>query len=131
MKYALIIEENQSAFTQTVEEVNNMDEVLDNILFYTNYFTPEDDAMCEEIIGNRDFDNLARAIAYCNCNQEPATTYGKKYCEILNDIKNAKEISEMYSILPKLNQLLKDNGIKTEIFLNELTEKEYYGDERY
>ena len=130
MKYALIIEENQSAFTQTVEEVNNMDEVLDNILFYTNYFTPEDDAMCEEILEERDFDNLARAIAYCNCNQEPATTNGNRYCEILNDIKNAKEISDMYGILPKLNQLLKDNDIKTEIFLNELTEKEYYEDER-
>ncbi len=115
-RYAIIIEEE---VFQTVEEVKNMDEVLDVIISYTNYFTPEEDSVSEELIERKEYLELTKEIACCYGNQEPQTSLGKRYCDILNEIKNTTTIEDCYQILPKLNVLLKEANKNTEIFLNE------------
>ena len=115
-RYAVIIEEES---TQTVEEVKNINEVLDVVIPYTNYFTPDEDSISLELIERRDYLELAKEIAYCYCNKEPQTSLGKRYCEILNDIKDSKTLEECYRIFPRLNELLKETNTQIEIFLNE------------
>ena len=119
-RYAIIIEEKKESVTfQSVEEVKTIDDVLDTLLSYTDYFTPEEDSVSEELIERKNFIALATEIAYCCLNQEPQTTFGKRYCDILNDIKNIKAIEDCYNIFPKLNELLKESDHEIEIFLNE------------
>ena len=115
-KYAIIIEENN---TQMLEEVKTINDVLDTLLNCTDYFTPEEDSICEELIELKDFKALANQMTYCYCNKEPQTSLAKRYCEILDNIKNSKTIDECYQILPRLNILLKEVNQNTEVFLND------------
>ena len=115
-RYAIIIEEDSKQF---VEEVKNVSEILDTILSYTDYFTPEDDDYSNDLIEIKDFNALADEIALCYGYNEPHVTFGKRYCDILNSVKNLNQIEEFYEYAPKINELLKDAGINTEIFLNE------------
>lgn len=114
--YAVIIEEGN---LQTVEEVKTIDDVLDTLLGYTDYFTIPEDGMCEELIERRYYLELAKAIAYCCCNQEPQTSYGKRYCEILNEVKNLNTIEGCYLVFPKLNMLLSESGHQVEALFDE------------
>lgn len=119
-RYAIIIEEkNEHVIQQSVEEVKTIDDILDIVLSYTNYFTPEEDGVSEELIDRKEFKELAKEIAFCSLYQEPQTTYGNRYCDILEDIKNINSIEDCYKIFPKLNELLNESNHDIEIFLNE------------
>lgn len=119
-KYAIIIEEQKNQrVNQSVEEVKTINDVLDTLLFNTDFFTPTEDGVTEELIERRDYLELAKEIAYCSCNQEPQTTRGKRYCDILNDIKTSDSIESCYNILNELNKLLEESNHQIKVFLNE------------
>ena len=111
-RHAIIIEENG---TQTVEEVKSTKEVLEVVLSYTDYFTPEEDSISQEFIERNEFNELAKEIAFCYVNQEPQTSFGKRYCEILNKIYLEKRIVKCKRAL---NELLKESNHSVEVFLN-------------
>lgn len=114
-RHAIIIEENG---TQTVEEVKSTKEVLEVVLSYTDYFTPEEDSISQEFIERNEFNELAKEIAFCYVNQEPQTSFGKRYCEILNKIYLEKRIVKCKRALNELNELLKESNHSVEVFLN-------------
>ena len=115
-RYAIIIEENG---TQSVEEVKSTKEVLEVVLSYTDYFTSEEDSISQELIERNEFNELAKEIAFCYVNQEPQTSFGKRYCEILNKIYLEKRIVKCKRALKELNELLKESNHSVEVFLNE------------
>ena len=114
-RYAIIIKEDG---TQTVEEVKSTKEVLELVLSYTDFFTPEEDSISQELIERNEFNELAKEIAFCYANQEPQTSFGKRYCEILNSIANEKRVFMCKRILPALNELLKESNYNIEIHLD-------------
>lgn len=114
-RHAIIIEENG---TQSVEEVKSTKEVLEVVLSYTDYFTPEEDSISQELIERNEFNELAKEIAFCYVNQEPQTSFGKRYCEILNKIYLEKRIVKCKRTLNELNELLKESNHSVEVFLN-------------
>ena len=119
-RYAIIIEEQKNQIVNhSVEEVKTINDVLDTLLFNTDFFTPTEDGVTEELIEKRDYLELAKEIAYCSCNQEPQTTRGKRYCDILNDIKTSDSIECCYNILNELNKLLEESNHQIKVFLNE------------
>ena len=115
-RYAIIIEENG---TQSVEDVKSTKEVLELVLSYTDYFIPEEDSISQELIERNEFNELAKEIAFCYVNQEPQTSFGKRYCEILNQIYLEKRIVKCKRALKELNELLKESNHSVEVFLNE------------
>ena len=114
-RHAIIIEENG---TQLVEEVKSTKEVLEVVLSYTDYFTPEEDSISQELIERNEFNELSKEIAFCYVNQEPETSFGKRYCEILNKIYLEKRIVKCKRALNELNELLKESNHSVEVFLN-------------
>ena len=114
-RHAIIIEENG---TQIVEEVKSTKEVLEVVLSYTDYFTPEEDSISQELIERNEFNELAKEIAFCYVNQEPKRSFGKRYCEILNQIYLEKRIVKCKRALNELNELLKESNHSVEVFLN-------------
>ena len=114
-RHAIIIEENG---TQIVEEVKSTKEVLKVVLSYTDYFIPEEDSISQELIERNEFNELAKEIAFCYVNQEPETSFGKRYCEILNKIYLEKRIVKCKRALNELNELLKESNHSVEVFLN-------------
>lgn len=122
-RYAIIIEEElKHVGTQYVEELKdptNKDELLDIVLEYTNWFTPEDDDGSEVLIKERNFNALADEIALCHGNKEPYTSNGFKYVGFLHDIYFMENIEACYQIFPKLNEFLEEAGYATKLFLNE------------
>ena len=119
-RYAVIIEgQTNHVINQSVEEVKTINDVLDTLVLNTDYFTPNEDSISLELIERREYLELAKEIAYCYCNKEPQTSLGKRYCEILNSIKNSKNLEECYRIFPRLNELLKETNVQIEVFLNE------------
>ena len=114
-RHAIIIEENG---TQLVEEVKSTKEVLEVVLSYTDYFTPEEDSISQEFIERNEFNELSKEIAFCYVNQEPQTSFGKRYCEILNKIYLEKRIVKCKRALNELNELLKESNHSVEVFLN-------------
>ena len=114
-RHAIIIEENG---TQTVEEVKSTQEVLEVVLSYTDYFTPLEDSISQELIERNELNVLAKEIAFCYVNQEPQTSFGKRYCEILNKIYLEKRIVKCKRALNELNELLKESNHSVEVFLN-------------
>lgn len=114
-RHAIIIEENG---TQSVEEVKSTKEVLEVVLSYTDYFIPEEDSISQELIERNEFNELAKEVAFCYVNQEPQTSFGKRYCEILNKIYLEKRIVKCKRALNELNELLKESNHSVEVFLN-------------
>ena len=114
-RHAIIIEENG---TQSVEEVKSTKEVLEVVLSYTDYFIPLEDSISQELIERNEFNELANEIAFCYVNQEPQTSFGKRYCEILNKIYLEKRIVKCKRALNELNELLKESNHSVEVFLN-------------
>ena len=55
-RHEIIIEENG---TQSVEEVKSTKEVLEVVLSYTDFFTPEEDSISQEFIERNEFNELA------------------------------------------------------------------------
>lgn len=100
------------------EIVNTSNEFIEQVLFYTDYFSVVDDAMCDEFIETKNFDGLAQAIEYCYCGREPYTSNGKEYCTILKDIyESGLEYAKIK--LDVLNRFLKEKNIKICIEIGE------------
>lgn len=106
-KMKLIIKDNNLRYE---ENIKTTDILIEEILLYTDYFSVQDDAMCEEFIEAKNFDGLAQAIEYCYCGREPYTSNGKEYCRILKDIYES-DLKCAKIKLEVLNRFLKDKNI--------------------
>ena len=62
-KFVIIIEEQtKQVVNQTVEEVKTINDVLDTLLLYTDYFTPFEDSISFELIERREQSQLVETV---------------------------------------------------------------------
>lgn len=122
----LIRIESDSALADT--EVTTIDEVLDFLLLYADYFTNLYDEDSKKLLKERKFYELGKKYEK-GVFEEETDTLKRRFYNILDEIKNASCIADCKESLDKLTQLLKDSGRDKWFYMEDLDAKPLEEDE--
>lgn len=120
--YEIIIGDDSKRIVWKVDGIN---EILTALVYNADIFIPEGKPISWELMTRKIILELANEIIRKSCKKEPYITYGKRYCDILNKIKNIKKIEECTPIFSELNKLIKEIGENIEFILEESEDDEF------